>query len=503
MPDIEKSIIPMALPEECYTCLNNLKSFKEEWVDSTPTAMAMTDDQGKFTAVSGRWLFDFNLKRSNVIGKSFTDLFPELCEENEKIFKDCLNGGVNKASEVRFKRPDGSTIWLDWDIRPWHNLQNKFGGMIMLTQDVTGYKHSKEQLIQSEKHFRNAFEHSPIGMSIVNLDGSRIDVNKKLCEMLGYSKKELLSIGDSMISHPEDLLTERKLFQELYEGSIESFQTEKRYIHKNGSTVWVDLAVSVLTDSQNNPIQFIKQKTDITVKKLANEKLLVNLKEIQSKNDELHQFTHIASHDLREPLNTILSLIDLIEQDDQIFNESSLVHRLELIKASTNRMQTLIKELFQYSRLSVTEKFGRVDLNKVLMDVIADLSQLIELNDPYIEVGKLSKIRGSEIQLRILFQNLISNALKFQKNGVKPVIKIGMVEGKSNEFYISDNGIGIEEIYFEKVFQLFQRLHQREAYDGIGIGLSSCKKIVEQHKGKIWLESKPNAGTTFYFTLNA
>ncbi len=241
---------------------------------------------------------------------------------------------------------------------------------------------------------------------------------------------------------------------------------------------------------------------DITIQKEAELQLAKQNHELEFKNKELEQFAYVASHDLQEPLRTINSYIELVgELYKDKFDEDGLRFMMHIENAST-RMKFLIKDLLDYSRLGREKVFVNVDCNKIVKDVLLDLNTSISESKAVIAVDKLPKIIGLEVELKQLFQNLITNAIKFTKENSTPVIKISAQEGNGEWlFKVQDEGIGIKKKYFERVFTIFQRLHRRDKYPGTGIGLALCKKIVEMHRGAIWIESEFGKGTTFFFTI--
>ncbi len=230
---------------------------------------------------------------------------------------------------------------------------------------------------------------------------------------------------------------------------------------------------------------------------------------LKSQNDELEQFAYIASHDLQEPLNTISSFITVIDEDyGDNFDEmgkSSLAY----IKGASIRMKKLINALLDYSRLGRSKDHTQVNCEKIIDELKIDLKNVIETTQTKISTKNLPIVKGSEIELRLLFQNLISNAIKFTKPEVLPEIHISCVKKTKDkneatdfwEFSVKDNGIGIAEQHIKKVFDIFQRLHSKEKYKGTGIGLAHCKKIVESHEGRLWITSKEGEGSIFYFTI--
>lgn len=223
---------------------------------------------------------------------------------------------------------------------------------------------------------------------------------------------------------------------------------------------------------------------------------------LESKNKELEQFAYVASHDLQEPLRTITGLIYILNKDHAHQFDDVTSKYLSFISKAGKRMSDLITGLLNYARLGHEKGIGQVDVNKLVEGVLDDMSILIEETDTSFEISPLPTIWGLETLLRQLFQNIINNAIKFRRLDVTPLIKINyQIQGEFWRFSIEDNGIGIEERHTEKIFDIFQRLHDRKAYEGTGIGLAHCRKIVELHGGIIGVESKPNYGSTFYFTI--
>lgn len=240
-----------------------------------------------------------------------------------------------------------------------------------------------------------------------------------------------------------------------------------------------------------------------------NKEIETQAKELAFKNNELEQFAYIASHDLQEPLNTITSLIDLVKEDYEDELDETGKQSLTFIQDSSKRMRSLINALLQHSRLGAMGSTSIVDCDLVVQNVKEDLQGRISETNAELTVEDLPTLTGSEAELRMVFQNLISNAIKFRAPDVVPKIYISCEKSLCNdvkpkelwEFSIQDNGIGISEKYQERIFTIFQRLHSREKYEGTGIGLAHTKKIIEAHGGSIWLESAEGEGSTFYFTI--
>lgn len=244
----------------------------------------------------------------------------------------------------------------------------------------------------------------------------------------------------------------------------------------------------------------VKQRTEDLNDKV--DELAIANKKLSKTNEELEQFTYIASHDLQEPLNTIHGFNELLKNDIKKGDNSKADFYLDVINDSSIRMKRLVTEILTYSKIGKKKALKKIDLNLIIKGIKEDLYDIINRKNAEIIFGDLPKINAHEVELRLLFQNLISNGIKFQKQNQKPVVTINYEELESHhKFSVKDNGIGIKDDNKEKIFEIFQRLHTKEKYKGTGIGLSHCKKIVDLHDGEIWVESKLEEGSEFYFTI--
>jgi len=256
--------------------------------------------------------------------------------------------------------------------------------------------------------------------------------------------------------------------------------------------------IDLLLSSYDNAVQKNREL------QRATEKLESQTRELERSNSELEQFGYVVSHDLQEPLRAITGFLDLLHRRYHEQLDEKAEQYIDFAVNGAKRMQSLIHDLLAYSRVGTHSKeFVEVDCRVVFQDALANLRAAIEENNPEIgQEGEWPKVHGDPVQLTQLFQNLVGNALKFHSTDRRTEIRISVVrQGSYWEFSVADNGIGIEEKDFQRIFQVFQRLHERGKYPGTGIGLAICKKIVERHGGTIWVESVANQGTTFHFTL--
>lgn len=224
--------------------------------------------------------------------------------------------------------------------------------------------------------------------------------------------------------------------------------------------------------------------------------------ELKKSNAELQQFAYVASHDLQEPLRMISSYMSLLERRYKDKLDSKALEYIGFAVNGASRMKDLIDDLLQYSRIGSTAKnFERVEMSQLIRDVIDDLQQAISESGTELKICDAPPVMGDEVQLRQLFQNLIVNAIKFRSEK-PPSIEITCSQQNTTVgFQVRDNGIGIAKDHFEKIFVIFQRLHTKEEYPGTGMGLAICKKVVERHGGRMWVESEPGSGSSFNFTL--
>lgn len=232
------------------------------------------------------------------------------------------------------------------------------------------------------------------------------------------------------------------------------------------------------------------------------EEIEIKSTEINEKNVQLEYFAYIASHDLKEPLRTVNSFVDIIQEEYEDPSDESLNNYFSFIRDALDRMRLMINGLLSYSKIGKSGNYKTVNINSLITEIETDLSELINRLNVTILTLNLPVIYCLAIEVRQLFQNLITNAVKFQQPGVAPVIEITHMEKPGYwQFCVADNGIGISSKRYEEIFQMFRKLHLPEKYKGHGIGLAFCKKIVEIHNGKIWVESTVGGGSCFYFTI--
>ncbi len=348
--------------------------------------------------------------------------------------------------------------------------------------------------------FKEALDKSSI-LATTDRKGVITSVNDKFCEISKYSREELIGKTHSVINsgfHSKEFFL--SLWRTISKGNIWEGEVKNRA--KDGSYYWMLTSIIPFKDDKGRIYKYLSIRHDITDRKNGEERLAKQYEELKTKNVEIEQFAYIASHDLQEPLRTVINYTEALTEEYEGKLDSSADRYLSFIQDASTRMSELIKGLLDYSRLGKLTGKTKVNCSTLIEEIKADLEATINETNTTITLGDLPTINGFEIELRLLFQNLITNAIKFKRQDINPEITIS---AKKNdlfwEFSVKDNGIGIEEKHQQKIFIIFQRLHSRKDFAGTGIGLSHCQKIVNLHGGTIWVDSEINKGSTFNFTI--
>ncbi|MES2565575.1 MAG: PAS domain S-box protein [Bacteroidota bacterium] len=393
--------------------------------------------------------------------------------------------------------PDGSRKILRGLGKIILNTNGHIAKMVGTVQDVTELTNAEEKA----RMLAAIVESSNDAIISKTLDGKITSWNQQAEKLFGFTEEEILGKHISIVFPEERLNEEEEILKNIKEGNpLIAYETERK--RKDGSRVSVSATISPIKDATGKIIGASKIVRDITEKKLAEEKLVAYTNALEQKNSETEQFAYIASHDLQEPLRTITNYIGLFYDDYKGKLDESADIYLDFISGASKRMQVLITDLLEYTRIEKDKHPIDINLNELVNEILKDLNNTITENHAQLDIGTLPIISGYATRIKSLFQNLIINAIKFKKPDVSPVVKITATDlGKEWRFEITDNGIGIEEIYHDKIFKLFQRLHTRKEYKGTGIGLAHCKKIVDLAGGKIWVESELGKGSMFCFLL--
>ena len=393
----------------------------------------------------------------------------------------------------------GVVRWTQWNNRMIFDEAGNFIEYQSVGRDITTLKKIELKLRESEEKFRLAFEDAATGEALVAPNGTFTQVNRSLCEIIGYDEAELVGKSFQEITHPEDLDLDLSYVRQMLAGQIRTYQMEKRYFHKLGYVVWILISVSMISDLDGQPKYFIVQIQDIDRRKRSETKLDALVKELERSNQDLEDFASVVSHDLVSPLQKQLLLVDLVKEEYGAFLGKEGLDYFERIISYNFRMKNLVRSLLTYARITTkTQPFVLVNLNEIIEDVLDQLAPEIAQAEAEVEVSQLPTIKGDRLQLNQLFINLCENALKFRSCDRVVKIKIeSNLEKDRHQIMILDNGIGFEAEQQLKIFTPFHRLHSQSKYRGTGLGLAICEKIVQRHQGQITAHSQLGRGATF------
>ena len=397
----------------------------------------------------------------------------------------------------------------------WTLLKDERGNasaILEISSDVTERKKTELALAESEAKLRITFATMADGIVIAGLDEKVTDCNDAILRLTQRSREEIIGkpLADLLAPEFRSLIPDahKLLVGAVFVRSLpnhrerETVRTDSQLLRKSGESVDIETNISLIEGAAGEPAAFLVVARDVTERKQMEQQLDSTLADLQRSNAELEQFAYIASHDLQEPLRMITSYLQLIEEDYKGKLDEDADQYIAFTVDGAKRMQTLIDDLLAYSRVGTRgEPFIPTSMNGVLSEAIANLEVAIEESHAVVTHDQLPTVLGDRSQLIQLFQNLLGNAIKFRGDDA-PIIHVGVEDTKDDwVFSVRDNGIGIDMKYAERIFTVFQRLHARDDYPGTGIGLAVVKKIVERHGGRIWVESAPAQGATFYVAL--
>jgi PAS domain S-box-containing protein len=442
----------------------------------------------------------YGYSADEMVGQSVSLLIPpERQGEELEIIAKILAGERIEHYETERVRKDGTRIAVSLAASPIHGADGEVVGVSTQARDI-----SETQL--ALQHAEQRFHGVPVGIAIIDLEGGEYhgvrQVNAEMTRLFGYTAAELAALSPGELTHPDDAEAERLLFDDLVAGRRNSFGIEKRNRHKDGHWIWVWLTVSLVSE-EDRPRAALAHVLDISQRKVAETELELMQRNLERSNAELDQFAYVASHDLKEPLILLSAYARMLsERHGDVLDEEGRTF-LGHVRDEAARMKSMIDDLLDYSRLQTrAEDASRVELAAVLDTALRTLAPRIEEAGARVEVlGTLPVLQGSPAQFERLFRNLIGNAIKFR--GEQPPVVTVAAEPADGEWVIcvSDNGIGVDPSKAGRIFEVFQRLHSQEQYAGTGMGLAICKRIVERHGGRIWVDPVPGGGSAFKFAL--
>ena len=502
--------------------VENLLKFSEERFrgafEGAVIGMALVDTEGNWIKVNPSLcdMLGYTLDEMMVI--SFKQILHESDLQVSLALVNEMYAGLRNEFQMehRFVHKNGDEIWTVLAVTLVRDENNRPTQMIAQATDITEQKMAERNLAQINTKLQGILDaSSQVAIISCEVNGIITTFNKGAENLLEYTAEELQGKYTPEVFHKREEMEERgRQLSETRGRKVEGFQIftefaqmgefdsrEWTYVKKDGTEFPVLLVLSAHRGLDGVPIGYIGVAMDITERKQT-EETRRQFTVLEAKSKELEQFAYAASHDLREPLLTIKNYVAILMEEFKE-NASPVSEKYaQFISKAVMRMEELITGLLDYSRLSRVKQAQVVSVQTILEDVRLDLNSLIERNSVRLVIGEMPTVVAYPLELKLLFQNLISNAIKFTRPNTKPEIDISAQKTENGWlFRVSDNGIGISESDYVKIFDLFQRLHSKADFDGTGIGLAQCKKIAEIHNGKIWVESKEGVGSDFYFTI--
>jgi len=473
--------------------------------------IAIVNRSGTFQYVSPSYNTILGYKPEKLMGTDIFDLIhPDDQDRVKKEFSDLPPGIKAAFSHYRMGCKDGMNIWMqstgtDMTDDPAIN------GIVVNSIDITEKKQEHQHLKLLESVVTNSSDAVLIMESEVKDEAGLkiVYVNEAFTKMTGYSKDEVMGKNPRILqganTNPEKTARLKNALRNYEPCEIETINYKK-----NGEEFWNSLSISPVADDQGNYTHWVAIERDVTARKNRelklkelNRSLEEHARELAVSNAELEQFAFVASHDLQEPLRMVTSFLTQLENkyEDQLDEKGKKY--IHFATDGARRMRQIILDLLEFSRVGrIDTKKSAIDMNQLLQEIVTIHRDTIEDTQASVTWETMPDIVATEAPIKQLMQNLIGNALKYQPEGNRPEVHVSSGENKEYwEFRIKDNGIGMREEYFGKIFNIFQRLHNKDTYSGTGVGLAICKKIVEGHGGEIRVESVEGEGTTIIFTI--
>jgi PAS domain S-box-containing protein len=474
----------------------------ESILESTTEGIYAVDQHGNHTVVNRASVQMLGYDIDEVMGRPSHSTWHHTRADGTPFPEDkcriyaTLRDGISKTvTDEVFWKKDGTPIPVEYAVSPIR-VRGEITGAVIVFRDISERKQAEERLLRAKEEWERTFESVPDAIMIINKDNTIARMNKAMAQRMGRSDEECRGLrcyevvcGDSeppyFCPHVLAMKDGKEHIEEVHD-------------HRLGGDFLI--STTPLFD-KGEIIGSVHVARDITERRRAEQQREQALAELRRSNRDLAQFAHVISHDLQAPLLTIAGFAARLVKNYHGRLDTRADDCIHRIVTGVDKMKQMIEDILTYSKVgSPTIKFTDIDSELVLTQALANLQALIEERRAVIARQPLPTIRANKTQMVVLFQNIIGNAIKFSTR--QPHVHIS-AEGRGSEvlFMVSDNGIGILPENMERIFELFQRLHSETEYPGTGTGLAVCKKIVERHGGKIWVESKEGEGSAFFFTI--
>jgi PAS domain S-box-containing protein len=519
--------------------LRRANEYNRSLIEASLDPLVTIDPDGTISDVNAATVQVTGRSREELIGTDFSTYFTDP-ERAKAGYEAAFRAGSVRNYELEIRRRDGTITPVVYNATVFRDEEGGIAGVFAAARDITERKKAEESSRRASAYNRSLIEASLDPLVTINPDGMISDVNAATVQVTGVPREEL--VGTSFSDYFTDPEKAKTGYETVFrDGSVIDYELELR--HCDGRVTPVLYNATVFRDEEGGIAGIFAAARDVTERKRAEAALLAAYNELDDRvkertadlveanrnleseiaghkataaeleqrsrelarsNEELQQFAYIASHDLQEPLRAISGFTELLERRYRGELDEKADRYINFIIDGTNQMQQVILDLLAYSRVQTkAHEFGLIDAHQAAEQALRNLQVSIRDRGAIVSVdGRLPEIYADGIQITQVFQNLVGNALKFQRPGTTPEIRISAVlEGNAWRFSVADNGIGIDARHLDRIFMLFQRLHAKGEYEGTGIGLAICKRIVERHGGTIAVESTPGAGSTFTFSI--
>jgi PAS domain S-box-containing protein len=469
--------------------------------DNTADGIYQSTIDGKFIMANPSMARIFGYDSTEELIRSVTDISNQIYANpaDRKQMSELISSqGHIENYELQVLTKHKERIWVSANIRVVRDENAGFSCFEGTLEDISERKKSEEQLLQMSNRLQLAVRATAIGIWDWDIVNNTTDWDDEMFRMYDVKRGEYPSITAAWeaVLHPDDLERVKHELDTALKGGKE-YDTEFRITCKDKSVRYIKGNALVLYDHSGNPVRMIGTNGDITERKNAEEEIL-------QLNKNLEQFANITAHDLQEPIRMVSGFLGLLDKKYASIIDAQGKSYIDRAKDGADRMSILIRDLLEFSRsANKAAKKEPVDLRYVLELVHKDMGIVMEdTSANFFVPNTLPVVEGTQSALYRLFLNLVSNGIKFRKKDTIPEVSISILDSADSwEFIVQDNGIGVPEKDQPKLFQAFHRLHRKEDYPGTGLGLVTCKKIVETHGGRIWMTSEYGKGTGFHFTL--
>lgn len=483
--------------------------------DDASTGMAIMSLDGYFLKVNPKLSRITGYTPEELLLKNFQSItYPEDFETDFQYWQKMMTGKLQTCEyEKRYIHKQGYLAWILLTGSSVRDEQGSLMYFVMQMQDITERKRVEQALRDSEERFRSAFDHASIGMALVSPEGRWLKANRIVSKITGYFESELLAMNFQAITHPDDLPVDLSLFERVKQREIETYQLDKRYLHKNGHYVWIQLNVSPVYTSDGQIAYFIAQIQDITDRRTAEEQLRKAKEEAEAAASAKSAFLATMSHEIRTPMNAVLGMAALLETTPLTDEQRELLHT---IKSGGSTLLGIINDILDYSKIESGKMeldYQPVELKCFIEESFALFRQEAMIQGLYLSYEIADNvpavILGDSIRLRQILVNLLGNALKFTESG--SILLSVSTAGKPDsnglfklDFQVQDTGCGIPSDKLQDIFDSFTQVAPATSrkYGGTGLGLAICNRLVQLMGGYIWVESEVGKGSIFHFSIH-